>query len=121
MPLNTATGKAFQALAARISGTVAILIPRAGFSTAANSAVTICSKVTTNHVGIAASAVQAGVKRGAASSIPSPHPKYDTNARMEQAPIPPSRQLVRAIGRWSLAALVVNSIIGSGVFGLPSI
>jgi len=27
---------------------------------------------------------------------------------------------VRAIGRWSLAALVVNSIIGSGVFGLPS-
>lgn len=31
------------------------------------------------------------------------------------------QQLVRAIGRWSLAALVVNSIIGSGVFGLPSI
>ena len=29
--------------------------------------------------------------------------------------------LVRAIGRWSLVALVVNSIIGSGVFGLPSI
>jgi basic amino acid/polyamine antiporter, APA family len=29
--------------------------------------------------------------------------------------------LVRAIGRWSLAALVVNCIIGSGVFGLPSI
>ena len=28
--------------------------------------------------------------------------------------------LVREIGRWSLAALVVNSIIGSGVFGLPS-
>ena len=28
--------------------------------------------------------------------------------------------LVRAIGRWSLAALVVNSVIGSGVFGLPS-
>jgi APA family basic amino acid/polyamine antiporter len=27
--------------------------------------------------------------------------------------------LVRAIGRWSLAALVVNSIIGSGIFGLP--
>jgi APA family basic amino acid/polyamine antiporter len=32
-----------------------------------------------------------------------------------------SRQLVRAIGRWSLTALVVNSVIGSGVFGLPSI
>jgi APA family basic amino acid/polyamine antiporter len=29
--------------------------------------------------------------------------------------------LVRAIGRWSLAALIVNSIIGSGIFGLPSV
>ena len=29
--------------------------------------------------------------------------------------------LLRAIGRWSLVALVVNSIIGSGVFGLPSV
>jgi basic amino acid/polyamine antiporter, APA family len=28
---------------------------------------------------------------------------------------------VRAIGRWSLAALVVNSIVGSGIFGLPSV
>jgi len=28
--------------------------------------------------------------------------------------------LVRVIGRWSLAALTVNCIIGSGVFGLPS-
>jgi len=28
--------------------------------------------------------------------------------------------LVRAIGRWSLAALTINCIIGSGVFGLPS-
>jgi len=27
--------------------------------------------------------------------------------------------LVREIGRWSLAALAVNSIIGSGIFGLP--
>jgi amino acid transporter len=33
----------------------------------------------------------------------------------------PRRELVRAIGRWSLVALVVNSIIGSGVFGLPSV
>src|SRR4051812_35901524 len=31
-----------------------------------------------------------------------------------------SQQLVRAIGRWSLVALVINSIIGSGIFGLPS-
>src|SRR6266849_4409245 len=30
------------------------------------------------------------------------------------------KSLVRAIGRWSLIALVVNSIIGSGIFGLPS-
>jgi basic amino acid/polyamine antiporter, APA family len=32
-----------------------------------------------------------------------------------------SEGLVRAIGRWSLAALVVNCIIGSGIFGLPSV
>lgn len=29
--------------------------------------------------------------------------------------------LVRAIGRWSLVALTLNCIIGSGVFGLPSV
>jgi amino acid transporter len=29
--------------------------------------------------------------------------------------------LLRAMGRWTLAALVVNSIIGSGIFGLPSV
>jgi basic amino acid/polyamine antiporter, APA family len=29
--------------------------------------------------------------------------------------------LVRAIGRWSMAALMINCIIGSGVFGLPSV
>lgn len=43
----------------------------------------------------------------------------------EQAPITPNpaagKHLVRAIGRWSLAALIVNCIIGSGVFGLPSV
>jgi APA family basic amino acid/polyamine antiporter len=33
----------------------------------------------------------------------------------------PRQQLVRDIGRWSLAALAVNCIIGSGVFGLPSV
>ena len=29
-------------------------------------------------------------------------------------------ELVRAIGRWSLTAAVINSVIGSGIFGLPS-
>ena len=29
--------------------------------------------------------------------------------------------LVRTIGRWSLAALMINSIVGSGIFGLPSV
>jgi amino acid transporter len=32
-----------------------------------------------------------------------------------------SSGLVRTIGRWSLAALIVNSIIGGGIFGLPSV
>jgi amino acid transporter len=32
----------------------------------------------------------------------------------------PQTGLVRAIGRWSLAALAVNSTIGSGIFGLPA-
>jgi len=30
-----------------------------------------------------------------------------------------TNELVRSIGRWSLAALVLNSIIGSGIFALP--
>jgi APA family basic amino acid/polyamine antiporter len=38
----------------------------------------------------------------------------------ETAQIVSRHELVRAIGRWSLVALVVNSIIGSGIFGLPS-
>jgi APA family basic amino acid/polyamine antiporter len=32
----------------------------------------------------------------------------------------PRTDLVRALGRWSLAALAINSVIGSGIFGLPS-
>src|SRR5262245_52181086 len=28
--------------------------------------------------------------------------------------------LIRAIGRWSLTAGVINAVIGSGIFGLPS-
>jgi amino acid transporter len=33
----------------------------------------------------------------------------------------PSHGLVRAIGRWSLTALVVNTVIGASIFGLPSL
>ncbi len=33
------------------------------------------------------------------------------------APAPP--QLVRVLGRWTLVALVINGVIGSGIFGLP--
>ena len=32
-----------------------------------------------------------------------------------------SNGLVRALGRWTLIALIINSTIGSGIFGLPSI
>src|SRR6202050_188183 len=65
--------------------------------------------------------VKARAKRAASGKTPSFIAAYDTNARMESADsTPPQRQLIRAIGRWSLVALVVNSIIGSGVFGLPS-
>jgi basic amino acid/polyamine antiporter, APA family len=32
-----------------------------------------------------------------------------------------SAGLVRAMGRWTLTALVINSIVGSGIFGLPSL
>jgi amino acid transporter len=42
------------------------------------------------------------------------------NHMPEAPPLQQSHHLIRAIGRWSLVALVVNSIIGSGVFGLPS-
>jgi basic amino acid/polyamine antiporter, APA family len=42
-----------------------------------------------------------------------------TPATTETAPAGPSG-LVRAIGRWTLVALTVNSIIGSGIFRLPS-
>jgi basic amino acid/polyamine antiporter, APA family len=30
-------------------------------------------------------------------------------------------ELIRAIGRWSMVALAVNCILGSGIFGLPSV
>jgi len=39
---------------------------------------------------------------------------------MARAPLSQHAPLVRAIGRWSMVALAVNSILGSGIFGLPS-
>jgi basic amino acid/polyamine antiporter, APA family len=42
------------------------------------------------------------------------------NSPVQSQAAAPSAQLVRAIGRWSLIALVLNSTIGGGVFGLPS-
>jgi len=45
-------------------------------------------------------------------------------ARVEASanPLVPNHKpdLVRAIGRWSLTALMVNLIIGGGIFALPS-
>lgn len=41
---------------------------------------------------------------------------------MTQGPSPSTPpQLVRVIGRWSMVALAVNCIVGSGIFGLPSV
>jgi basic amino acid/polyamine antiporter, APA family len=39
---------------------------------------------------------------------------------MQAPPHSPQVELVRAIGRWSMVALAVNSIVGSGIFGLPA-
>jgi amino acid transporter len=39
---------------------------------------------------------------------------------VEGAPKSSQQELVRAIGRWSMVALAVNSIVGSGIFGLPA-
>jgi APA family basic amino acid/polyamine antiporter len=45
----------------------------------------------------------------------------ETSPRTKSNESTSNEGLVRAIGRWSLAALVVNCIIGSGIFGLPSV
>jgi basic amino acid/polyamine antiporter, APA family len=39
---------------------------------------------------------------------------------IEGAPKSLQPELIRAIGRWSMVALAVNSIVGSGIFGLPA-
>ncbi|MGZ4811426.1 MAG: amino acid permease, partial [Terriglobales bacterium] len=40
---------------------------------------------------------------------------------MPAAPAIHETGLVRAIGRWSLAALMINTVIGASVFGVPSL
>ena len=32
----------------------------------------------------------------------------------------PKSQLVRSVGFWGLSALVLNGLIGAGIFGLPA-
>ena len=41
------------------------------------------------------------------------------NSNPESLPEGTPPRLVRALGRWTLTALVVNGVIGSGIFGLP--
>src|SRR5215208_2680290 len=36
------------------------------------------------------------------------------------APIDPESGLVRGIRRWDLVALIINNVIGAGIFGLPA-
>jgi amino acid transporter len=40
---------------------------------------------------------------------------------VDRAPTATSGGLVRSIGRWTLVGLVLNGILGSGVYGLPSV
>jgi hypothetical protein len=63
MPLKAATGRAFHAFAKGIAGPLTTLDPERRIFTAINSAVTICSKVTTAHVETASLAAVQGAKR----------------------------------------------------------
>jgi hypothetical protein len=62
---------------------------------------------------------QGAILRGLrASSRPdTPLPKHRTRYSMNA---PGDRGLLRAIGRWDLLALVINGIVGAGIFGLPA-
>ena len=42
-------------------------------------------------------------------------------ARVVQGVAGENRGLVRTIGRWSLVALMLNTMIGGSIFGLPSV
>ena len=58
------------------------------------------------------------MRRGAIGTGPAVWYKRAMTADPSSANTSP--QLVRAIGRWSMVALALNSILGSGIFGLPS-
>ena len=47
--------------------------------------------------------------------------REQVESRTRSAVAESSSGLIRTIGRWSLAALIVNSVLGGGVFGLPSV
>src|SRR5580704_7056537 len=50
------------------------------------------------------------------------HPWQDHGLKERSSAMPlETKSLVRAIGRWSLAALMLNTIIGASIFGLPSL
>ncbi|MBA4135942.1 MAG: amino acid transporter [Opitutus sp.] len=51
-----------------------------------------------------------------AAPVDSRSPDRHGRARMTNPASPP---LVRALGRWTMVALVVNGVIGSAIFGLP--
>src|SRR5215469_4297350 len=40
---------------------------------------------------------------------------------LPETPLKPEASLVRTIGRWSLVALMVNTMVGASIFGLPAL
>ncbi|HET6143089.1 MAG TPA: APC family permease [Candidatus Acidoferrales bacterium] len=51
----------------------------------------------------------------------SKHNRAIEHSGLESAKLDKSDGLVRVMGRWTLTALVINSIVGNGIFGVPSI
>jgi basic amino acid/polyamine antiporter, APA family len=51
-------------------------------------------------------------------------PSYDRGRMAAASPVPDAGKppgLVRAIGRWDFTAAIINGVIGSGIFSLPSV
>ena len=49
------------------------------------------------------------------------NPSVETNAAAPARSESSENGLVRSIGRWSLTALIINCMIGSGIFGMPGL